>query len=302
MPTQGLSRRHFLGALLSGALAVACEGRRAGMRVGLALGGGGARGLAHVPMIETLDELGIRPHRIAGTSIGAVMGVLSASGLKGAEIRGIFDNLVVTEKDTWRDVIEKKDLLRWLDFFDPEVGGGALISAESFVKFIEEHVVQTRFEALEIPLQVVAADLWTGEQVVFDSGPVMPAIEASIAVPGLFTPVSYQGRILVDGGVANPVPYDLLFDDCDRVIAIDVLGQRVREEPDELSVMDVVFAASSSTQKVLLAERLKQRPPDILIQPDIVGIRVLDFFRSDEIYRQAAPAQQELRRRLQGWT
>jgi len=223
-----LTRRRFI-ALLAGTLVAASCGRQPtkdGVRIGLALGGGGARGLAHVIVLETLDELGLRPHRIAGTSIGAIMGALYAAGYSGREIRALIDHLVIEEKDTWKDILFVKQPLKWLDFFDVELGGGGILDSAGFIKYLGELLKIERFDQLKIPLEVVTADLRTGAEVILDDGPLLPAIKASMAIPGLFEPVEIDGRFLVDGGTVNPLPHDLLRKSCDLIIAVDVTGNR----------------------------------------------------------------------------
>jgi NTE family protein len=155
-----------------------------------------------------------------------------------------------------------------------------------------------RFRDLEIPLKVVAAELWSGEQVVLDSGELLPAIQASMALPGVFAPVQHGSRRLVDGGVANPLPYDLLFDSCDIVIGIDVSGDRKLDNDADLSFMGVLFHSFHTMSRNLLVEKLEQRPPDIYIRPEILDVRVLEFYRAGEIFEAAMPARRELNREL----
>jgi NTE family protein len=295
-----MDRRGFIKLTLATALLTAC-GRRKG-RIGLALGGGGAKGLAHIPMLEVLDDLGIRPHRIAGTSIGAVMGALYASGKSGKEIRGLVDRLTVGEHESWLTSLFKEDITRWWQFIEVQLGLGGLLDTAPFAAFLREELGSHRFTDLQIPLQVVAADFWSRQQVVFDSGELLPAIQASIAIPGLFSPVQFNGQVLVDGGLVNPVPYDLLWDDCDLVIAIDVLGSRTpSKENGEPSYFETTFNTYQILQNTIIQEKMRHRPPDIYIRPALNNIRVLEFNRVDEIYALAAPARDELRRKLRSY-
>ena len=127
----------------------------------------------------------------------------------------------------------------------------------------------------------------------------MPAIQASIAIPGLFSPVHYQGKVLVDGGLVNPVPYDLLFDECNVVIAINVLGNRTPDEEDgSPSYFETTFNTIQILETAIVREKIKSRAPDIYIRPDLENIHVLDFNRAEEIYAQATPARDELMRAL----
>jgi NTE family protein len=293
-----LTRRQFLAVLVASAAAAACAPRERAPRIGLALGAGGARGLAHITVMETLDQLGIRPHRITGSSMGAVMGALYASGLHGRQIRALLDRLTVRENESWTEAFANKDIFKWIDFIDPDLGRGGLVSGESFIRFLLENIKANHFEDLQIRLEVVAADLWSGEQQVFTRGALEPALQASIAIPGLFAPVEYQGRVYVDGGIVNPVPYDLLFDECDFVIAVDVSGRKTREDGEPPSYLETIFSSVNVMQSAIMREKLKVRRPDIYLQPDITNIRVLEFYKAEEILRQTDPLRHELMRRL----
>ncbi|MEN8175716.1 MAG: patatin-like phospholipase family protein [Pseudomonadota bacterium] len=294
-----VSRRRFLTWAAATALLAGCERLPAPdeVRVGLALGGGGARGLAHLVAMETLDELGIRPHRIAGTSIGAVLGALYAAGHSGRAIREFANGLIIAEGDTWKEILFEKQTFKWLGFFDVDVIGGGLFDSEGFMEYLGGLLDVERFEQLKIPLQVVAADLWTGDQVVFDSGPLLPAIKASMAIPGIFEPVPHQGRHLVDGGIVNPLPHDLLVRDCDLVIAVDVTGDRAAAEGSP-GYTEALFTSFHNMQKRILLQRLERQPPEIYLKPRIEGVRVLEFYEADAIYAQAAGMKKELKRAL----
>lgn len=292
------ARRATLKLLLAGALAP-LVGRASGRpRIGLALGSGGARGLAHVLAFEVLDELELRPHRIAGSSMGAVMGALYAAGMTAAGIHEQIDRLTVSPDETWFHSLLEEDLFRWLGFFQPTLGSGGLVRADAFLDFLEQTTGHASFEELPIPLQVVSTDLWSREQVVLESGALWPAVNASMAMPGLFAPVKLDDRVLVDGGLTNPLPYDLLLDDCDITIAVDALGTRTADGAREPSYFDTSFNTFQIMQAAILEEKLKRRQPDILIRPDIRDVRVLEFHRFREIFEQARPAQEVLRKAL----
>ena len=294
-----MQRREFLQISVATALLAGCDrivGR--GGKIGLALGGGGARGLAHVPMLEVLDELQVRPDYIAGTSIGAVMGVLYASGMTGRQIRALIDRLTVSDGESWLGSLFKEDAARWWDWIDLRFGHGGLLDSDRFVDFIERQIGVRRFDELKIPLEVVAADFWKREPVVFERGELAPAIQASIAIPGLFNPVEYRGRVLVDGGLVNPVPFDLLQDRCDTVIAIDVLGERTPTHDGTPGYFENLFNTIQIAETAILQEKMRRRPPDIYIRPGLQDIRVLEFNRVDDIYARAEPARDQLRREL----
>jgi len=262
--------------------------------VGLALGGGGAKGLAHVPMLEVLDELGVKPARIAGTSIGAVMGALYASGISGSRIREGVRRMVIHKGDSFREALKKRDALRWFEFLDVDFGHSGLFKGDKFIEFLFEQIGKDAFEDLEIPLQVVATDFWTSEQVVLDSGDLLSAVKASMGLPGVFTPVERDGRILIDGGGVNPVPHDLLAD-CDVILAIDVIGQRQRDRPGQVpNLVRAVLGTFDIMQTSIVEAKRRLHPPDLYLHPRITGVDLLEFYKADDIYAQAAPERDRL--------
>ncbi len=300
------NRRETLALLLAGALAPVVGSGSTGNggssrdepRIGLALGSGGARGLAHLQVFEVLDALELRPHRISGASIGAIMGSLYAAGLSASEIHDALDSVTKARDEGWFEALLSRELTRWLRFIEPGAARGGVARSDAFIEFLKETAGVSTFDELEIPLRVVATDFWSREMVVFDSGDLWPAVQASMAVPGLFKPVEHQGRLLVDGGLTNPVPFDLL-EDCDLIIAVDVLGIRTPEGAEEVpSSMDSIFNTFQIMQSSILAEKLKRQQPDILVQPDIKDVRVLDFYRFEDIFEQGRPARDELEAEL----
>ena len=295
-----LSRRNFL-LFAAGSLALACSGCEAphrAPRIGLALGGGGAKGLAHIQMLEAMDELGIRPHRIAGTSIGAIIGGLYAAGLSGKDIRAQIEQFFVDEKEAEERLFALPGSLRWLDFIDPALAAGGLLSSNDFIDFLGEILPVHRFRDLDIPLMVVAAELLTGKAVVLKSGELLPAVQASMAVPGVFPPVLLHGRELVDGGVANPLPYDLLLPECDIVIAVDVSGNRDLVDGGELSFIGVLLHSFHTMSNNLVAGKLQHQQPQIYVRPAINNVRVLEFYKARQVFEQSLPAKQQLLRDL----
>ena len=293
-----MKRRDFLKLSLATSLLAACDMWQVKGKIGLALGGGGAKGLAHILMLQVLDELNLRPHRIAGTSIGAVMGALYASGMSGQEIQQLIDRLTVSKEESWFSGLFEQDVGRWWDIIEIQLGHGGLVDTHGLATFLREIIPTTQFEDLKIPLKVVAADFWERKQVVFERGDLFLPLQASIAIPGLFSPVHHKGRILVDGSLVNPVPYDLLFDECEVVIAIDVLGNRTPVSDKEPGYFENTFNTFQIMQASIVREKIKNQPPHIYIHPDLNNIRVLDFHRFEEIYKLATPARNKLKRAL----
>jgi NTE family protein len=187
------------------------------MKVGLALGSGAARGWSHIGIINGLAEMGIEPDIVSGSSIGALVGAAYAA-----------DKMDLLQD--WACSLTWKEIIR---FLDPTLLGGGLIQGEKLTEFISEYVKNLEFESLPRRLGVVATDLETGREIWFREGPVMEAVRASISLPGLFTPLQHQGRWLVDGGLANPVPVSLCRAmGAEIVIAVnlngDILGKHLR--------------------------------------------------------------------------
>ncbi len=266
-------------------------------KIGLALGGGGAKGLAHIPMLEVLDRLEIRPHCIAGTSIGAIMGGLYASGHSAQEIRQGVQRMVITKGDSFKEALKKKDILKWIEFLDWDFHGYSIFKGDRFIDFLYGAIGVNTFEELQIPLKVVATDFWQSTQVVFESGDLLSAVKASMGLPGVFTPVRRDGRVLIDGGGVNPVPHDLLTD-CDLVIAIDVMGRPQSDGDKPPNLFRAVLGTFDIMQNTIISEKIMRRPPDIYLKPDIVDVDILEFYKADEVYEQAEVAQQQFEQQL----
>lgn len=273
--------------------------RKKTKKIGLALGCGGARGLAHIHVLETLDELGVRPHAIAGTSIGAIMGALYASGFSGKEIRALVDRLLLRDIEKISDVFARKDLLKSLSMIDPSFKRGSLVKGEKFVRFLSEEMECSAFEELQIPLSVSTTDYTSGRECVFDSGDLLSAVRASMAIPGVFSPVEREGKLLVDGGLVNPLPYNLFPKECNLIIAVDVSGslERPKKKPDFL---EASLDSFDIVQSSLITERLRCDPPDIYLKPPIHDIRILEFNKSKKIFEQSDPVREDLRQKLKG--
>ena len=266
--------------------------------IGIAFGAGGARGIAHLLMIEALDELGVKPSIISGSSIGAVVGAFCAAGFSGKEMRGILDQLINPKSDSVFDFLLKSDIVKMFTMFDPQFIRSGFIKGEKFQNYMKSHLQVSRFEELKIPLKIVATDYWKKEAVIFEKGDLIQPIKASYSLPGLFTPVRIKNRILIDGGAVNPLPFDLIMDKCDITIAIDVTAFKAQNESEIPPTFDSVFTTYQTMQNSIIKERLKFLRPDIYIRPEIFDVRVFDFVKADLIFKQAQPAKEELKRQL----
>ncbi|MDM3870551.1 patatin-like phospholipase family protein [Porticoccus sp. W117] len=270
-------------------------------KTGIALGGGGVRGLAHILALETLDKCGIKPAAIAGASMGAIIGALYASGLSGEDIHAGVNRHIIRKGDDLKNILAKKtDLLKWLKLATPTLRRGGFLNADGALHYLLDLIEVRTFEELKIPLTVVATDYWSGEVVEFRSGELLPALKASMAIPGVFPPVEIDGRVLVDGGIANNLPYDLLPPECDCTVAVDVAPTRVPQEKEAVpGLLDAVLGTFDILLENADRQRLAKSPPSVYLKPKIVGVRTLDFDMIEEVFEQAAPAMAEFEDKLQ---
>jgi NTE family protein len=264
--------------------------------IALALGAGGARGLAHIEVLEAIDELGLRPVAIAGCSIGAVLGGAYAAGMTGREIRAHVLMLLRNRAEMMSRLLRARvgriaDLLT--NFTNP-----ILMDAEVLLDLIWPRLVPDTFDQLRVPLVVVATDYYGRREVIFRSGPLASAVAGSMAIPGLMRPVEVGGCILVDGGAVNPLPYEHLFATGAYTVACDVAGGPAEGISRVPAPFEAMFATAQIMQRSITNQMLKVRPPDLLVQPEIGAFRALDFFRATEILRAAAPVKETVKRSL----
>ena len=268
-------------------------------RIGLALGGGGARGLAHILVIEAFEELGLCPSVITGTSIGAIFGAALASGLEARLIRAHTEETLSQRFDLVRQLYSARaeplhKLFRLLPLRP------ALLNPDALLDLILPSGLATDFADLKIPLSVVATDFYAQEAAVLCTGPLRPAIAASMALPAIFQPVKIDGRVLMDGGLVNPLPFDLIGERADITIAIDVAG--AGREPNTRGVpsaFEALVASSQILQCSIVREKLKSAQPDIYVDVDVDKFHALEFHRFREILAAAAPAKDALKRQLE---
>lgn len=285
-------------------------------RVGLVLGGGGARGWAHIGVIRALEERGIPVDMVAGTSIGSLVGAALAAG----------------KTDALEETVRALDWKRVLYYFlEVSLPKGGLVDGKRILQFIRRNVVSSTIEDLLLPYRAVATDILSGQELVIDSGDVIDAVRASIGVPGMFTPVRRDGCVLVDGGLVNPVPVSVARSmGAGLVIAVDInhgcLGgepaprdaparrcKPARSEPAQGRLVQVleeavqrVDAGALARMRRWLSQRdvphtyeilgnsirimeaqiteglLAQSPPDVLIRPDLRDFAFMDFHRAAE--------------------
>ncbi len=262
----------------------------------LALGGGGARGLAQIAVLEALDDIGARPAAIAGSSIGAAIGAAYAAGMPGKAIRRHVIRLAHGRADTIARLLGAR-ATTLSDLILAPFGNPMLLDAEKFIAAFLPAAVPEDFSALAVPLIVPATDLYGRSEVVLSSGPLKLAIAASMAVPGLLRPIEREGRVLVDGGAVNPLPFDHLRGRADIILAVDSSAAPTapRGIPDP---WEGVFATLQVMAHTIVAEKLKHGAPDLLIRPNVGAFRMLDFFQASAILRAAEPVKAEVKQRL----
>jgi len=239
-------------------------------KIGIALGGGGARGLCHIEFLKALDELDLKPSIISGTSIGAIIGSFYAAGVSGKEMEEL------TEKVSLLDIRKMVDL--------NILNNQGLIKGKGVIDFLDKHLPIKKFEDLIIPLKIVACEFWNRKEYVFQTGDILPAVRASISVPGVFEPVVINNTVLVDGGIVNPVPMNIIRNDCDILIAIDVTGtnEPPKKNPKP-SIFESVTISFQIMESAFVENQIIYHKPDIYIKPKLMNIQIFDFHKNRKI-------------------
>lgn len=266
-------------------------------RIGLVLGGGGARGISHIAAIEALDELGLKPVAVAGSSMGGIVGAGVAAGMPAQEIRerliAAFGTRGTVASRLWS--IRPRSLVGWIG---GDIGFGKLDPVRVIEAFVGDGFPHT-FEDLALPFAVVATDYYAGIEAHISRGPLMQALGASAALPGLFKPVTIDGRVMVDGSILNPVPVDALPIEVDLKIAVDVISY---PEPRDGEAGPSAFAAMMGSAQLMMQQimmpKLERHPPDLLVRPPIGAIHVMDFLKVREIIDLCSPIKEDIKRKL----
>src|SRR6202521_700895 len=233
--------------------------------IGLALGGGFARGMAHIGVLRVLEEEGIPIRIVAGTSVGALIGAAYCSGLSIAELNKVAHSCRFTTFARWT------------------VSRYGFASNDRMVAFLSATLKVKTFEELRIPLGVTATDFNTGEGVVFHSGSIIDPVRASCAYPGMFLPVNIRGRWLVDGMLSHPVPTRPLRETgAERVLAVHLRGQWSKDGAPR-HLFDVIGQSFAIAQDKM--SHLWRGAADLVIEPDVAGFAYDDFKRAGELIR-----------------
>jgi NTE family protein len=240
-------------------------------KIGLALGGGAARGFAHVGVIQVLEEAGINPALVTGTSAGSLVAALYASGKNGAQLQKVAETM------------EESTIADWtLPFF-----GRGVLRGEALAKYVNAQVGQKPIESMPLPLGIVATDLNSGNDMLFQRGDTGTAVRASSAVPAVFTPVKINGHEYVDGGLSSPVPVRAARKmGAELVIAVDISSPP--EGSSASGTIEVLLQTFSIMGKSINGFELKDA--DVVVRPVLTGVSSSDFSsrkRSIEAGRQA---------------
>jgi len=263
----------------------------------LALGGGGARGLAHIAVLEALDDMGQKPAAIAGTSIGALIAAAYAEGMSGREIRRFVITLAHDRAEVFRRLIATR-AGTFANLFNLGFGSATLVDAEKFCQQFLPDKVPDDFSELEIPLSIIATDLYRRQQAVLSCGALKPALAASIALPTVMRPVVVADRVLIDGGATNPLPFEELRGRADVVVAVDISGAPTEERRDIPNPWECLLATVLVMGNAITAEKIKHGAPDIVVRPRVGAFRALDFLQASAILRAAEPVKAELKEKL----
>jgi len=262
----------------------------------LALGAGGARGLAHIAIVEALDEMGVAPVAIAGVSIGAVIGAGYAAGLTGRAMRRHLIPLAHDRGEVMRRVIGAR-ALAWSELFGAGFGNPLVVDAGKFYDAFMGELLPESFADLKIPFTAIVTDLHARQSLALSDGPLKPAVAASMAVPGLVRPLELDHRVLLDGGLTDPLPFGCLRGLADVIVAVDVSGGASERDgvPDP---WDSLFAAIGVMGHTIVAHKLKEGAPDLVLRPNVGIFRMLDFLQASAILRAADPVKAEVKEKL----
>jgi NTE family protein len=266
-------------------------------RFALALGGGGARGLAHVPVLEALDEIGAKPAAIAATSSGALIAAGYAAGMSGREIRRFVITLAHDRAEVFRRLLASR-ASTFANLFNIGLGSAALLDAEKFCQQFLPEQLPDRFEDLSIPLTVIATDLHRRCEAVFSTGALKPALAASIALPTVMRPVVIERRVLIDGAATNPLPFDQLQQRAEVIVAVDITGVPSEERHDIPNPWECLLGTILVMGNAIVAEKIKQGAPDLIVRPNVGTFRAVDFFQASAILRAAEPVRKDVKKAL----
>jgi NTE family protein len=254
-------------------------------RFGLALGGGAARGFAHIGVLKALDEAGLKPAFVAGTSVGSLIGALCCAGL------------------SWQRIWQEAEDLDWPDLVKVTMPTMGLVNADKLETLVDRLVEGKSIEDLPVPFQAVAVDLVSGREIVLASGPLGRAVRASCSIPGIFTPLDDGGRLLADGGIVNNLPARQVREmGADYVVAVDLAHSGWDQQKKPSNLLEVLFASTFIFMGNTGAQG--RQASDLLVVPELAGFAFHDMSRKQEMldlgYQAMQPHLKKLIKRFRG--
>jgi len=255
--------------------------------VTVALSGGGVAGLGHVPVLAALDELHIKPVAIAGSSMGAVVAALYGAGMSALEIEAHVLSIVNSPLAYTRKYISGG----WQGLLTGD------IKPEVVIDTIVPPLLPESLQDMLIPITVVATDFHRREQVLFRHENTRLALAASIAIPGVFNPLEWDGRVLVDGGVTNNLPVDVL-PPSDITLAVDVASEPLAEDNDVPGAIEAVTSSVRIMLRTMTEAKVKLRENVILVQPESRKLSPLDLTKIDDAIEMSRPQTEQVKQQL----
>lgn len=236
--------------------------------LGIAFGGSGAQGIASIAYIKALEALEIKPNIVSGTGVGAVVAAMYAAGMTSQNMIDFLQEI---------NFPGAKRPINPLKVKDSKYGILDSLGLEEYYQMVVPIKV---FDRLYFPLKIVASDWTSGQQVLFDSGDVGPAVRSAVSIPGVFMPKEVNGELIMDGSCVNPVPFDVIRSDCDVLAAID---PQINEEEAAQMVYSVMSGAFNAAKKALTVEKQKTCKVDLFESFVVEEINMYDFALFNEI-------------------
>lgn len=266
--------------------------------IALALGAGGARGLAHIHVIRALDDLGIKPKIVAGTSIGSIIGAAVCAGMSADEITDHIYSKISNRLTLMGEIfkVRPESLNSFLN------DGGLRIGEFNLERILEVFLPDTipdEFSDLAIPLKIAATDYYGQKTTIFEDGNLLSAVAASSAMPAVFLPVKRGDRYHIDGSSTNPCPLDVLQGEADHIIAVDVSGGTSGDPSERPNKIDAVYGSNQMMQMSIVQHAAERNPGVVLLRPPVDSYRSLDFMKAREILAQTAELQHQATKEIE---
>ncbi|MEM6711859.1 MAG: patatin-like phospholipase family protein [Pseudomonadota bacterium] len=264
----------------------------------IALGAGGARGLAHIHLLRALDDLGVTPNAVSGTSIGSILGVAYCSGMDARQIQAYVEDRLGDRLRLVGELFKTvpTDLETFLS--DGGLRFGELNLETLLDIFLPDRIPQS-FEELDIPFYVLATDYYEESDAVLTQGLLRPALAASACMPAVFSPVRINGRYLTDGSATNPVPLDVVHETANHVIGVDVAGGAFGNPNEKPKIVDVAYAANGMMQQTMARQMVARYSNTVLLRAQVASYRPLDFWKAEEILTSSEPLYEQAKRAIE---